>query len=1105
MTEKISDIKNKLQQFPTPVVENFNKSLDILDSRLSKDNLEKWAEIGLDISALSVRSWESATEYFKSSPSVQRQLPAGQLMRWARTGLKLSNDSPNIATAYFKYSPQTLLRLRPRYIDDWANICRSLYRGTWKSSSLSVKIFQVTPQLLETLNFEEFYKFVEFLALLSKKSYDQANESLDKSIKLFPLMTKEIKIFLETMKIVTAKSWKFALPLLNSIEKLFIEDFYDHKLNLINLSKNAFLSSNFDPSLVIYTGSKTFSSIELEKRNNLMDITENILRSYPDSVIDFLNSVLYLSDKITFEQILRWQEIGFDICDNDKEKAKIYYSIQSQESIDTVDSLSSSIELSRVRDILELYCQALSGKEIKIEASQNLVDKNIGWFEGDLPTTEGSTVYLPSVISKSTSKEKNFNFLKVISTHQVSHIEFGSFLFTFDKNSTFFPDIRADIENSIKSKKESISSFNKPEEQAAEDKEFLTHIGRFFDLFQDRKIALDIFTIVESTRVDYRTIYEYPGIAKDYLNVQLSSLENRPEIIKLPVKEAILELLIRISLGQKNNLKIPKKYKKESKEIIKLLSFVRNFNATVEDSSEITIRIYHLLYPIENEPLEEDEYENFDNNDEDENEDQDNTLTDEEIIQQFMDTFLFDNNPSADQNVDESTEQIQEDQDYNSPQEVDYRGEFKPELSELLSQMEFSDELSDLNADDITQEQLQEMIENSPEMDHSDQQIDEDTRKKIQEMTENLLKEISEKDNENKPFTDGQLHHIEEDGGELDPTDNSSFVYDEWDFRANNYKSNWCVVNEKSMTDGDSTFFYKTLSENSYLMNEIKKQFELVVPEMYKKQKRLIDGEEFDLDSVLEAIVDIRAGTTPDEKLYWRRNKAERSVAVSFLLDMSASTAEAIDEHKNQNSNDWGAPDDPVEYMAWLRSRRSEGLRKTYKRIIDVEKEGIVMMVNALETLGDSYGIYGFSGYGRENVEFYVIKDLEEKYSDFIPKRIDRIAPLHATRMGPAIRHTIKKLDDQESKLKILFLISDGRPQDRGYSREGVEKEYAVHDTRKALIEAREKGIVPFCLTVDKSGHDYMKVMMDDFNYEVLPDISQLPIRLPQLYKNLTT
>jgi nitric oxide reductase NorD protein len=86
-----------------------------------------------------------------------------------------------------------------------------------------------------------------------------------------------------------------------------------------------------------------------------------------------------------------------------------------------------------------------------------------------------------------------------------------------------------------------------------------------------------------------------------------------------------------------------------------------------------------------------------------------------------------------------------------------------------------------------------------------------------------------------------------------------------------------------------------------------------------------------------------------------------------------------------------------------------------------------------------------------------------------------------------------------------MFLISDGRPQDRGYSREGVEKEYAVHDTRMALVEAKRQGIVPFCLTVDKAGHDYLKTMMEDFSYEVLPDITLLPSRLPQLYRRLTT
>ena len=55
-----------------------------------------------------------------------------------------------------------------------------------------------------------------------------------------------------------------------------------------------------------------------------------------------------------------------------------------------------------------------------------------------------------------------------------------------------------------------------------------------------------------------------------------------------------------------------------------------------------------------------------------------------------------------------------------------------------------------------------------------------------------------------------------------------------------------------------------------------------------------------------------------------------------------------------------------------------------------------------------------------------------------------------------------------------------------------------------ALIEARHKGITPFCLTVDKSGHDYLKTMCQDMGYEILDDISSLPTRLPTLYRKLT-
>ena len=154
--------------------------------------------------------------------------------------------------------------------------------------------------------------------------------------------------------------------------------------------------------------------------------------------------------------------------------------------------------------------------------------------------------------------------------------------------------------------------------------------------------------------------------------------------------------------------------------------------------------------------------------------------------------------------------------------------------------------------------------------------------------------------------------------------------------------------------------------------------------------------------------------------------------------------------------------------------------------------------------IGDTYGIYGFSGYGRDNVEFYVIKDIAERFGERIKRRLDKISPLHATRMGAAIRHAITKLAPHSATTKLLFLFSDGRPQDRGYSRPGAEQEYAVHDTHMALLEAKQQGITPFCLTVDKAGHDYLQAMCGDLGYEVLDEIALLPARLPMLYRALT-
>lgn len=106
--------------------------------------------------------------------------------------------------------------------------------------------------------------------------------------------------------------------------------------------------------------------------------------------------------------------------------------------------------------------------------------------------------------------------------------------------------------------------------------------------------------------------------------------------------------------------------------------------------------------------------------------------------------------------------------------------------------------------------------------------------------------------------------------------------------------------------------------------------------------------------------------------------------------------------------------------------------------------------------------------------------------------------------MGAAIRHTIQKLLKVDARSRILFLVSDGRPQDVGYGPDPEDKDYAVHDTHRALMEAKEKSITPFALTVDKEGHEYLGEMCGDLAYEVLSDIELLPSRLPALYRMLT-
>jgi nitric oxide reductase activation protein len=167
--------------------------------------------------------------------------------------------------------------------------------------------------------------------------------------------------------------------------------------------------------------------------------------------------------------------------------------------------------------------------------------------------------------------------------------------------------------------------------------------------------------------------------------------------------------------------------------------------------------------------------------------------------------------------------------------------------------------------------------------------------------------------------------------------------------------------------------------------------------------------------------------------------------------------------------------------------------------VVDVEREGLILLCEALEAIGDQYAIYGYSGQGRQAVDFVILKDFEDPAGRAMP-RIGGITPLQQNRDGAAIRHATRKLSARDARVRLLVLLSDGKPLDDAYA-----DEYALEDTKMALREARMRGIDPFCITVDREADDYLRRMYGDVQFVVIDRVAALPERLPRIYRRLTT
>ena len=442
-------IRNDLAKFPPLAAEEFTVSWQTMSAWLNDPQIVRWAEIGLGIANQTVRSWESAAQFYTVSPNIVGLMPFSYFEKWAQAGASLCEDSPTLASAYFIAGPATLKTLRARHIEEWANMGRRLYKGTWKSGTLASKFFEASPRLVQNLKIEDLERFVAFLEYVSHRSYDVAVDALGISQKIFPLMGENSETFISFAYSLAENNWRQVKALFEATARALPRIAASERVRFITLSDSLRESGHVNVPGAMIDISQALDELDTDHHERLLELAEGMIRFSPEAMPEFIKISPRVLKRVTMNQLEKWYDEGVTVLKRNSDGGMAFFRLESSRAQESLEALSASVEFDRVQGLMEMYCRALAGAEVEIAASAELAEKRIGWISPDSASTEGGTVYVPGVIDRYPTKDENFALLKVISTHQVARLEFGSFHFIFEKPATRFRDLRAELESRI--------------------------------------------------------------------------------------------------------------------------------------------------------------------------------------------------------------------------------------------------------------------------------------------------------------------------------------------------------------------------------------------------------------------------------------------------------------------------------------------------------------------------------------------------------------------------------------------------------------------------------------------------------------------------------
>jgi nitric oxide reductase NorD protein len=252
-------------------------------------------------------------------------------------------------------------------------------------------------------------------------------------------------------------------------------------------------------------------------------------------------------------------------------------------------------------------------------------------------------------------------------------------------------------------------------------------------------------------------------------------------------------------------------------------------------------------------------------------------------------------------------------------------------------------------------------------------------------------------------------------------------LHPEWDVHGNRYRPEWCRVIDFPLTAAAD------VSGGGVPRDDVLRRRLSRVGLGPKVLRGRPDGDEIDIEALIDLFVAVRTGHSPPENVYLDRRELARDLGVLILLDASGSATDA----------------DPA------------GLA-----VHDHQRRAAAILAATLEELGDRVAVYAFRSHGRHVVHLPAVKTFGQRFDALSRARLNQIEPSGYTRLGAGVRGAGAILRSEAgTPHRLLIVLSDGFPYDDGY-----EGRYAEADVAKALEELHADGVACLCLSIGSTG-----------------------------------